>query len=81
MLSDLDRSSIETQVLENGEEEEEESLIAAAIPHREMVLVPPVMLHKLHQDPVTDIAFTKDRMFTCDSGGHVRSWEKPEPEI
>jgi len=59
------------------EMEDDAPCIAPAIPHRDMVIIPPVMLHKLHPDPATDIVFTSRRMFTCDCSGHIREWIKP----
>eukprot|EP00803_Ostreobium_quekettii_P001562 evm.model.scf_55.10 EVM.evm.TU.scf_55.10 scf_55:169737-177987(-) len=52
------------------------TVIAPAVPHREMTIIPPVMIHELHVDPPSSIIFTQDHMYTCDNA-YLRCWVKP----
>ncbi|GBF89015.1 hypothetical protein Rsub_01514 [Raphidocelis subcapitata] len=51
--------------------------IGASLPRAEMTLIPPVMQHKLHAEPLSDVLFCEDALYTACHGGQVKRWGRP----
>jgi hypothetical protein len=47
---------------------------------KEVPKLAPVMAHKVHQEPLAGLSFTKDAILTSDHEGHVKIWLRPAPE-
>ncbi|KAK9816453.1 hypothetical protein WJX72_000494 [[Myrmecia] bisecta] len=52
-------------------------LIAAAVPRAEMIFTPPTVQARIHHEPLSDLLFTPEALFTADQGGQVKCWQRP----
>ncbi|GAX85219.1 hypothetical protein CEUSTIGMA_g12639.t1 [Chlamydomonas eustigma] len=53
------------------------SLIYPSVPHSEMVVYEPLMEHRLHVEPLSDVLVTESTIFTADHAGCLRAWLRP----
>eukprot|EP00879_Flechtneria_rotunda_P028765 GHRR01030985.1.p1 GENE.GHRR01030985.1~~GHRR01030985.1.p1 ORF type:complete len:472 (+),score=191.29 GHRR01030985.1:604-2019(+) len=57
---------------------QQQAPVAPSLPRSEMTLLPPVMQHRIHMEPVSDILFTEEAIFTACSAGQIKCWLRPE---
>jgi len=55
--------------------------ITVSVPRGEMVLIPPVMTSKVHQEPLSDLLFTDEGLFTVCCVGQIRTWLRPSAQL
>jgi len=54
-----------------------DGLIVPSLPRNEVPTLQPIMTHRAHQEPLTDIAFLEDSVVTACQGGLVKVWYRP----
>ncbi|GFR41197.1 hypothetical protein Agub_g1867 [Astrephomene gubernaculifera] len=54
--------------------------ICPSLPRMDMYIVQPVMEHKLHLEPMCDLLFASDSIFTVDHTGNIRRWLRPSAD-
>ncbi len=53
------------------------STISPSTPRAEMLLYEPLMEHRLHPEPLSDLLVSEHMVFTADHTGCVRTWLRP----
>lgn len=51
--------------------------VALSLPRREMTMLPPVMQHRIHVEPVSEMLFTEEAIFTGCCSGQIKCWLRP----
>mmetsp|Transcript_15945 Transcript_15945/g.34445 ORF Transcript_15945/g.34445 Transcript_15945/m.34445 type:complete len:454 (-) Transcript_15945:734-2095(-) len=51
--------------------------ITPSLPHADMNLYQPTMEHRLHAEPLSDILFTEETVYTADHTGSLKMWARP----
>ncbi|EFJ52199.1 hypothetical protein VOLCADRAFT_87114 [Volvox carteri f. nagariensis] len=51
--------------------------ICPSLPRMDMYIIQPIMEHKIHLEPMSDLLFTADAIFTADHTGSIRTWLRP----
>ncbi|KXZ56614.1 hypothetical protein GPECTOR_1g553 [Gonium pectorale] len=54
--------------------------ICPSLPRLDMAIVQPIMEHKLHAEPMSDLLFTEGAIFTADHSGNIRTWARPQQD-
>ncbi|KAF6256805.1 WD40-repeat-containing domain protein [Scenedesmus sp. NREL 46B-D3] len=51
--------------------------VAPSLPRREMTMLPPVMQQRIHVEPVSEMLFTEEAIFTGCCSGQIKCWLRP----
>ncbi|KAG2495709.1 hypothetical protein HYH03_006309 [Edaphochlamys debaryana] len=54
--------------------------LCPSLPRADMYIIQPVMEHKIHLEPMSDLLYTEEAIFTVDHTGNIRTWVRPQPE-
>ncbi|GIL43152.1 hypothetical protein Vafri_973 [Volvox africanus] len=52
--------------------------ICPSLPRIDMYIIQPIMEHKIHLEPMSDLLFTEEVVFTVDHTGSIRTWLRPQ---
>lgn len=56
------------------------SLRAAHLPTRKLNRPSVTAPRRLHPEPMSDVLFTEEAIYTIDHSGVLRTWRRPQPE-
>ncbi|KAG2442792.1 hypothetical protein HXX76_002871 [Chlamydomonas incerta] len=54
--------------------------ICPSLPRADMLIIQPIMEHRVHVEPMSDLLFTEDAIFTVDHTGNIRVWLRPQSD-